>query len=137
MTFVTATSRADNNSANEAMIEGLVRRFYSRVRADAELGPIFASVIGDDWEPHLRIMMDFWSSLMLRTGRYSGQPLRKHLPLKQVRPEHFDRWLELFRESCAEIEDARVRPAFIDKAERIAESFKLGMFFHPSQVAPR
>lgn len=136
MTFPVATARADS-PVDEAMIEGLVRRFYTRVRADAELGPIFEAVIGDDWEPHLHIMMDFWSSLMLRTGRYSGQPLRKHLRLKQVRPEHFDRWLELFRETCDEIEDERVGPAFMAKAERIAESFKLGMFFHPSQVAPR
>lgn len=122
---------------DEVAIEGLVRRFYARVRSDEELGPIFEAVIGDDWEPHLQIMMDFWSSLMLRTGRYSGQPLRKHLPLKQVRPEHFDRWLALFRATCAEIDDPRVGAAFIAKAERIAESFKLGMFFHPSQVAPR
>ena len=122
---------------DEVTIEGLVRRFYARVRSDEELGPIFEAVIGDDWEPHLQIMMDFWSSLMLRTGRYSGQPLRKHLPLKQVRPEHFDRWLALFRDTCAEIDDPRVGAAFIAKAERIAESFKLGMFFHPSQVAPR
>ena len=136
MTFATATSRFDS-PVDEAMIEGLVRRFYGRVRADPELGPIFESVIGDDWEPHLRIMMEFWSSLMLRSGRYSGQPLRKHLALKQVRPEHFDRWLALFRETCAEIGNERVGAAFIDKAERIAESFKLGMFFHPAQVAPR
>lgn len=121
---------------DEALIESVVRRFYTRVRKDDELGPIFEAVIGDDWEPHLHRMFDFWSSLMLRTGRYSGQPLRKHLPLKAVQPPHFERWLGLFRETCNEIGDARIAAAFISKAERIAESFQLAMFFRPESIAP-
>lgn len=121
---------------DEALIESVVRRFYTRVRKDDELGPIFEAVIGDDWEPHLHRMFDFWSSLMLRTGRYSGQPLRKHLALKTVQPPHFERWLALFRETCNEIGDARIAAVFISKAERIAESFQLAMFFRPESIAP-
>lgn len=121
---------------DEALIEDVVRRFYSRVRANTELGPIFEAAIGEDWEPHLHRMFDFWSSLLLRTGRYSGQPLRKHLALKSVRPEHFEVWLKLFRQTCDEIGDDRLSMAFVGKAERIAESFKLAMFFHPATIAP-
>ena len=47
---------------NEAEIEILVRDFYARIRADETLGPIFARVIGEDWEPHLQKMFAFWSS---------------------------------------------------------------------------
>lgn len=127
----------------EDLIERLVRRFYDRIRGDAELGPIFDSVIQGDWEPHLSKMMDFWSSVTLKTGRYSGRPLPKHIALKQVRPEHFDRWLALFRSTAAEVCEAAEAEIFIERAELIAESFKLGMFGlpdpnqFPARPAPR
>ena len=87
----------------EAMIEAVVRLFYSRVRQNPTLGPIFAGAIGDDWEPHLRIMFDFWSSMLLSSGRYGGRPMPKHMALRDlVKPEDFNIWLELFRASAME-----------------------------------
>jgi hemoglobin len=41
----------------------------------------------------------------------------------------FARWLELWRETAAEILDEAGAAAVIAKAERIAESLQLGMFF--------
>jgi hemoglobin len=120
----------------EAEIETLVRAFYTKVRADAELGPIFDRVIGDNWEPHLQKMFNFWSSVMLTTGRYKGQPMRAHLKLKTVTPKHFDRWLMLFRETAEEVCDAETAERFIEKAARIAESLQLGIFFKPERHDP-
>lgn len=117
------------NGINEQLIERLVRDFYARVRNDDRLGPIFESRIGSDWEPHLQTMISFWSSLMLTTGKYSGRPLQKHLALKMVRPEDFDIWLRLFEESAVEIGGDRVAEAFLAKANRVAASFKMAMFF--------
>ena len=121
----------DRPVTDEAEIERLVRAFYTRIRADDVLGPIFDSVIGDNWEPHLLKMIDFWSSVMLTTGRYKGQPMRAHLKLKQVTPKHFDRWLMLFRETAEEVCAPEAAERFIEKAGRIAESLQLGMFFKP------
>ena len=84
---------------DEAVIERLVRDFYAKIQQDEALGPIFDSKI-ENWEPHLRTMMDFWSSITLMTGRYKGQPMQKHRLLTDVEPAHFDRWLALFRESA-------------------------------------
>ncbi len=67
------------NVMNESSIGILVDRFYARVRQDNILGPIFAEKIGDDWEPHLETMRAFWSSLMLASGRYKGNPMLTHL----------------------------------------------------------
>ena len=120
---------------DEAEIETLVRDFYSRIRADEVLGPIFARVIGDDWEPHLQKMFAFWSSVMLMSGRYKGQPMVAHIRLKQVRPEHFDRWLSLFEEATHRNCTPDTAAAFLEKARRIAESLKLGMFFNPAASA--
>src|SRR3546814_3880177 len=55
---------------SEALVHDLVFAFYDRIRADATLGPIFDGVIGDRWDEHLAKMCDFWSSVMLASGRY-------------------------------------------------------------------
>jgi hemoglobin len=110
---------------DEAMIERLVRGFYARVREDALLGPVFAARI-TDWEPHLQRMCEFWSSVALMTGRYHGQPMRKHLPLP-VDGRHFDRWLALFDAAARELCPSRAAEHFIERARRIAESLELGI----------
>lgn len=115
---------------DENVIENLVRDFYGKIRDDAELGPIFDSKI-EDWEPHLRKMMDFWSSVTLMTGRFKGNPMMKHRVLTDVEPAHFDRWLALFRESAKNVATPGAAEVFIGCAERIAGSFKLGMFGVP------
>ena len=94
---IAAQIQADTG-VNEPMIERLIRGFYMRVRNDDVLGPIFAAKI-DDWEPHLRKMCAFWSSVALMSGRYHGQPMAKHLPLP-IDARHFDRWFALFEESA-------------------------------------
>lgn len=110
---------------DEAMIERLVRAFYTRVRADAWLGPVFEARIRD-WETHLTRMCAFWSSVALGSGRYAGRPMEKHLPLP-VDSRHFDRWLTLFRETARAICPTVAAEHFIERAERIAESLELGI----------
>jgi len=120
---------------DEEEIERLVRAFYARIRADEVLGPIFDRAI-HDWEPHLVRMCEFWSSVMLTSGRYKGQPMLAHMKLKDVRPPHFDRWLALFRETANETCGPAVADAFMERAGRIAESLQMGMFFDPARRDP-
>jgi hemoglobin len=89
----------DKTGIDEAMIETVIRAFYTRVQQDALLAPIFASRISD-WELHLNNMFAFWSSMTLHSGRYHGQPMPKHMRLS-VDANHFDRWLALFEERRA------------------------------------
>lgn len=116
---------------DETVIKALVHGFYARVRDDAQLGPIFDRVIGDGWDEHLAKMCDFWSSVMLLTGRYKGNPMIAHMRLKMVRPEHFERWLTLFRATAADLCDPHTAALFVGKAENIARSLQLGMFYRP------
>lgn len=111
--------------------------FYVKVRADPDLAPIFERAIPGDWGPHLATMCDFWSSVMLVTGRYKGNPVAKHLPLEDMEPRLFDRWLELFAETCDELFDDDVAALFCVKATRIAESLKLALFYRPDRPWPR
>ena len=113
----------------EADLERLVGAFYARVRADAELGPLFDAAVGD-WPEHLDKLQSFWSSVMLTTGRYKGSPMGAHLRhAGAIEPAMFDRWLELWRETAAKHLAPADAAAVIAKAERIAESLKLALFF--------
>ena len=113
----------------EAQLTELVHSFYGKVREDAVLGPVFDHAISD-WPHHLGKMVDFWSSVMLTTGRYKGNPMMMHLKhLARIRPEMFGRWLELWGETAREVLDEAGAAAVIVKAGRIAESLQLGMFF--------
>ena len=115
---------------SDGQIEDLVAAFYARIRKDAELGPIFERVIGADWGPHLKTMCDFWSSVMNTTGRYKGRPIPAHVKLTGIEPRHFERWLALFAETTQELFEPALAQLFLLRAQRIAESLKLGFAFH-------
>ena len=121
---------------DRASIGRLVRTFYARIRADERLGPIFASEIRGDWEPHLEKMTDFWCSVMLKDGSYQGRPVPAHLKLKQVREDDFRVWLAHFRTTVAELYPEALAADFVDRAERIARSLQLAMFFRLDGMKP-
>ena len=113
----------------EADLDTLVDRFYGKVRDDAVIGPLFNRAVGD-WPHHLGTLRAFWSSVMLTSGRYKGSPMGAHLRhAEAIEPHMFERWLELWRETAAETLSPDAAAAVVSKAERIAESLKLALFF--------
>ncbi len=120
---------------SKGLVKSLVHGFYGKIRRDTVLGPIFARVIGDDWDGHLAKMCDFWSSVMLMSGRYKGNPMTTHMRLKMVQPDHFERWLSLFQETAAEVCPADIAALFCARARNIARSLQLGMFYRPSGLS--
>lgn len=69
-----ARAISNETDSDQAMIERLVRTFYTRVRDDARLSPVFAARIAD-WEPHLARMCDFWSSVIPKSQSISCSTL--------------------------------------------------------------
>ena len=63
--------------------------------------------------------------------------MAKHLRLEGMEPRLFDRWLELFGETCGELFDDSLAGDFCVKAARIAESLKLALFYRPARPPPR
>lgn len=126
---------------DEAALTNVVHTFYGKVRDDADLGPVFAHAISD-WPHHLGKMVDFWSSVMLTTGRYKGNPVMMHLKHKpHITPALFDRWLALWGETTDELLPPEAAAALQARAARIAESLQLALFFRldgqpPSRPAP-
>ncbi|MCB0308388.1 MAG: group III truncated hemoglobin [Bdellovibrionales bacterium] len=114
----------------EESIKVLVDQFYTKIRQDSELGPVFEGTIGVDeasWKKHLLIMYDFWSSIMLTSGRYHGNPHQKHQNIPAFDIQLFDRWLNLFSETAHEVHDFRIAKQYVDRSQRIAESLKLSV----------
>lgn len=115
---------------SEELIGRLVDSFYGRVRQDAVLGPIFLARLGEDWEPHLARLRDFWSSVTLMSGRYRGKPQAAHMTLG-LAPAHFERWLGLFEATVAELCTGPAAFLFVDRARRIAESLQISLNIGP------
>lgn len=112
---------------DEATLATLVDHFYEKVRREPQLGPIFNAAV-HDWDEHKRLLTSFWASVALRAGSYRGNPMGAHRP-HPIRAEHFDRWLELWLETCAEELDETRAAEMVGYAGRIGHSLKLGL--HP------
>ena len=110
-----------NQQISEQEISELVEQFYAKVRKDEQIGPIFNAAI-EDWPAHLALLKNFWSTVLLTTGRYKGDPMMTHLQLP-LEPPHFRRWLELFAETARETMPEEHASRVIAKSERIAENF--------------
>jgi hemoglobin len=110
------------NGITEAEIASLVDRFYEKVREDDEIGPLFNEEV-QNWEAHLALLKDFWSTVLLATGRYKGNPLVAHfrLPIKE---EYFGRWLALFTETAGEVMSPLHAAIVSEKAHLIAINIK-------------
>lgn len=118
---------------NETAIATLVDHFYEKVRRDPEIGPVFNAAV-HDWDEHKRLLTSFWASVALRAGSYRGNPMGAHRP-HPIRVEHFERWLELWRETTAEELDEAGAVQMQEYAERIGRSLKYGLGLH-AQAQP-
>lgn len=119
------------STVNEDSIHRLVHEFYDAVRRDDVIGPIFLERIAPGrWPFHLNRMCDFWSSVLLRTGRYQGQPLPPHLRIPGLSDPHFARWLGLFRITARATFSEADATVVIATAERIAQSFRFAGAIH-------
>lgn len=115
---------------SESQIIELVDAFYAKVRRHEVLGPVFARAIADEaWPVHLAKMYDFWSSVMLTSGRYKGNPLAVHIKVDGLEAGMFAAWLALFHETAEERCPPEIAAVFRLKSERIAESLKLGLYY--------
>lgn len=107
----------------------LVKTFYASASADPVLGPVFARAI-PDWESHYQIVQNFWSRSFLGTSRYSGMPFAAHIPLG-LRPEHFARWVALFKQTAERVLEPVAAARAIAKVEHMSTCFQAGLFPPP------
>jgi hemoglobin len=117
----TGSRRHMYDTVNEECIADMVDTFYAKVREDAFIGPVFLKAIGADWAPHLIRMKQFWSTILLASASYKGNPMMAHILLPRLTRQHFARWLQLWREVAARLCSEAVASIFVQRAETIGE----------------
>jgi hemoglobin len=110
------------NGITEEEIASLVDQFYAKVREDDEIGPLFNEEV-QNWDAHLALLNDFWSTVLLATGRYKGNPLVAHFRLP-IEEKYFGRWLKLFTETAIEVMSPPHAAIVSQKAHLIAINIK-------------
>lgn len=119
----------DLETIDETQIAALVSAFYARVRDDTLIGPVFENAVVR-WDDHLATLANFWSSVMLTSGRYKGNPMAAHMKhLATITPAMFDRWLLLWAQVTAETLPPPIAAALQAKAARIADSLGQALYF--------
>ncbi len=117
---------------DQAYISLLVETFYARVRREPRIGPIFEAAIGEDWDHHLAKLKDFWASVALSTGQYSGKPVPAHQKHSHIKPADFEVWLGLFEQTLRDTAPKpETVPFFMERAGRIAQSLQLALYGMP------
>ena len=115
----------------EADLHDLLVAFYTTVEAEPPLAPYFAAV---DMNAHMPRIVDFWSTLLFHTGRYSGNAFRPHLEMPGLTGEHFARWLAVLEATI----DARVAGPVAERMKgmghRIAYSMQLRLGITPFEA---
>lgn len=107
---------------NRADIELMVDSFYSAVREDTLIGPIFNRIIKDKWPEHLETMYKFWQTVLLHEHAYKGSPFYPHrkLPLQQ---QHFERWLHHFSTTIDTNFEGKLADEAKWRAQKMAQMF--------------
>ena len=113
----------------EADIKLLVDSFYDSVNQDELLSPVFNSFAQVNWQTHLPVMYNFWSTVLLGNMTYRGQPFPKHLRLP-IEAKHFNRWTKLFTHTVDTHFIGSKATEATQKATSIARVFqmKMGLF---------
>lgn len=116
-------------------IKQMVNTFYDQIKTDNLLGPIFNSVIKDNWSKHLEKMYGFWQSILFNTQTYNGSAFEPHgkLPISK---EHFQAWLKLFEDNMdKQFEGPKAEEAKL-RARKIGEIFYYKIEFNKGTISP-
>jgi len=114
--------------SNRADVHHLVDTFYTKIRADELLGPIFNSKI-KDWDSHLDRLTDFWETNLFFVSKFKGNPLQKHVEVDTAENQtitelHFGVWLNYWIQTLDEL--------FVGEKAAIAKNRarKMGTFMY-------
>ena len=110
----------------------LVRTFYSKIRKDALLEPIFNGII-TDWETHLELLTDFWETNLFFKGKYFGNPMHVHIEVDKkvggsINELHFGTWINLWHETINDLFEGETAIVAKNRARNMATFIHLNIF---------
>jgi hemoglobin len=109
-------------SLDEKSIASLVDRFYGRAKTpgSGRFSTQPSATAGPSTWPRSPIS---GTSVLLASDRYKGSPMMAHLEIPQMDQQHFNRWIELWREPTAEVFGPEISQALVAKASTMGERF--------------
>ncbi|OIQ24072.1 group III truncated hemoglobin [Lacinutrix sp. MedPE-SW] len=122
--------KIDINSREDIYL--LVSSFYSKVRKDNLLGPVFNNII-EDWESHLEHLTTFWESSLFMSrkleNKYQGNPLQVHIDVdkasnSKLTQTHFGIWLQYWIQTIDELFTGEIA----ENAKRRAQKMSTFMY---------
>jgi hemoglobin len=121
-------TNAPNADVRDEDLHELFVAFYATLADDPLLAPYFVSL---DMTAHMPRIVDFWSTMLFHTGRYSDNAFRPHAALPGLTAEHFVRWVATLERTI----DARFTGEYAERmkdlAHRIAYSMQLRLGITP------
>ena len=114
---------ARRDLADRDDVEALTDAFYRTAFTDPLIGPVFTDVAQMDLAVHLPVICDFWESVLFRTGSYRRNALQPHLAVHRMEPlgpEHFARWLAIWKATVDSLFSGDRAEVAKLQAERIA-----------------
>jgi len=108
----------------------LVSMFYSKVRKNDLLGPIFNNHIHEEkWPDHIEKLTDFWETNLFGVTKFKGNPTLKHIIVdnnlnNSINQVHFGTWIQLWFETI----DQLYVGVLAEKAKRSARKMGTGQY---------
>lgn len=118
----------------EEDLRELLMAFYAKVSEDRLLASYFEAI---DMPSHMPRIVDFWSTLLFHSGRYTGNAFRPHLAMPGLTADHFARWLETLDATLDERFSGDHTEQMKDFGRRVAFSMQLRLGIAPAAVYPR
>ncbi|MES2575640.1 MAG: group III truncated hemoglobin [Bacteroidota bacterium] len=117
----------------------LVNTFYTKIRADAEIGFYFNEMI-KNWDEHLEKLTDFWETNLFAVKKYKGNPLEAHNKVDEyfegkITSNEFGIWLNYWFQTLDELFEGENVDILKRRARKMGTFLFLSMFEHRKKSA--
>ncbi|MFH7012180.1 group III truncated hemoglobin [Flavobacterium sp. FlaQc-52] len=124
---------------NRADIAILVHTFYTKIRADAEIGFYFNTMI-KDWDAHLEKLTDFWETNLFAVKKYKGSPHAVHNEVDtyfdgKITSNEFGIWLNYWFQTLEELFEGENAETLKRRARKMGTFLFISMFEHRKKLA--
>lgn len=102
-------------------IKLLVDTFYSRVREDDFIGPLFEKFI-INWDKHHIKLYQFWKTVILLQAAYQAKPVQMHFKMNLTQ-DHFDRWLDIWKRTVDDLFEGKNADIAKYRGETMSKAF--------------
>jgi hemoglobin len=119
---------------NRADVSFLVHQFYTKIRADREIGFYFNEMISD-WDAHLEKLTDFWETNLFGVRKYKGNPHAVHNEVdahfdEKITPNEFGIWLNHWFQTIDEHFEGENAETLKRRARKMSTFLYMSMFQH-------